>query len=203
MELEPSLLGAGCVVLIGPAAVGKSTVGPLVARTLGLDFIDLDAVAGPFYVEAGKSLETLQARIVEMGVPTAHRWWQPARLHAVRRLLETTTAAVVALGAGHSHYEDSAYYESVRKLLTGHWVVLLAVAPEVGASVEVLRRRSLASKRRDWIADGIDFLEMWASSTQNADLADVVVYTAGKSAEEVAAAVVQSLPDGLKESGRS
>ena len=201
MDPEPSGLGSGCVVLIGPAAVGKSTVGPLVARMLGLDFIDLDAIAGPYYVEADQPLEALQARIADVGVPAAHRWWQPARLHAVRRLFETTTAAVVALGAGHSHYEDSGYYESVRNLLTGHTVVLLVVEPDLGASVEVLRRRSLASKRRDWIADGVDFLEVWASSDQNTDLADVVVYTAGKSAEEVAAAVVQALRDGPRDPG--
>lgn len=195
MVPKPSKADTGCVVLIGPVAVGKSTVGPLVGVSLGLNFIDLDAVAGPFYVEAGQPLEAFEARIAAEGVPAAHRWWQPARLHAVKRLLETTSVAVVSLGAGHSHYEDSEYYESVKALLARHTTVLLALEPDTDNSVEVLRRRSLASRGRDWIFDGVDFLRMWAGSGQNADLADLVVYTSGKSPEEVAAAIVRHLRD--------
>jgi shikimate kinase len=179
-----------CLVLIGPAAVGKSTVGAIVARTLHASFVDLDADAGPAYEEVGQPLEEFGNRIADLGYRDAHRWWQPARAHAVSRLLENKVDAVVALGAGHSHFEDRHYFELVRAALEPHTVILLLPWPDRNRSVQALRERSLATKGHDWVRDGLDYLELWTASPQNLELADYVVYALDQPPQEVASAVL-------------
>jgi shikimate kinase len=67
------------VVLLGPPATGKSTVGPLIAALLERDFVDLDEIGDEYYSEVGQPLRLLRARIDEDGFAAAHFWWQPAR----------------------------------------------------------------------------------------------------------------------------
>jgi shikimate kinase len=181
------------VVLIGPAAVGKSTVGPLLADRLGTSFVDLDGVAASYYAEAGRSLNTFVAKVDEFGYPDAHRWWQSARLHAVRRVLEDHPGAVVALGAGHSHFEDTMHAKAVEGLLRDQIVVLLMPEPDPHRSITTLRRRAEASKGHDWIRDGVDYLDLWVRSPQNRSLADHVVYCLDRSPGTLASDVAEKL----------
>jgi len=84
------------VVLIGPVSVGKSVVGVRVAADLGRSFYDLDLIGETYNVEVGQPFDAFVRMIDERGVVDAHRWWQPARAHAVQRVLETHPGAVVA-----------------------------------------------------------------------------------------------------------
>lgn len=90
------------MVLTGPAAVGKSTIGPLLAASVGLPFVDLDEVAGRYYGEAGMNLDDFRTKIDAVGYVAAHRWWRPARVNALQRVLEDCPGFVVAVGAGHT-----------------------------------------------------------------------------------------------------
>jgi hypothetical protein len=76
---------APVLVLLGPAATGKSTLGQLVAGLLGVAFVDLDAVADDYYPEVGWSVDRLVERIAVVGRVAAEREWEPARAHAVER----------------------------------------------------------------------------------------------------------------------
>ena len=105
--------------------------------------------------------------------------------------------AVIALGAGHTHYEDDAYFQIVQEALAPFTHVLLLLPdPDVNRSVEVLRRRSLASRGHGWQHDGRDWLREWCESSQNARLATQIVYTADGSADETADHVLRLVAGG-------
>lgn len=172
-------------VLIGPAYVGKSTVGHALAQRLGLGFVDLDAVGDTYYSAAGMALAEFEAQIQTSGHSRAHRWWQPARVAGVKGVLADHHASVIALGAGHTHYEDDAYFESVREFLAPFVnVFLLLPSADIGESVDVLRRRSIDRGGHGWDHDGRDWLREWCESAQNRALATRTVYTAGRSVHE-------------------
>jgi hypothetical protein len=169
---------APTIVLIGPAGVGKSTVGAALARRLGIPFVDLDEIASGYYDEVGQPVERLIDRIPRDGLRAAHRWWQPARAHAATRCVVDHPGSVIALGAGHSHFEDDEFFEPVRVALRSADVVLLLPRPDPEASEAFLRLRC-ADRGHDW--GGLGFLREWIESEHNRAVAGVVVYVADRS----------------------
>jgi shikimate kinase len=182
---------APLLVLIGPAAAGKSTVGALVADRLGVPFVDLDAVAAPAYAEVGWSVTRLTTRIAAVGRLAAEVEWEPARAHAVARVVAEHPGAVVALGAGHTTYTSAVHAAAVRAALAPvRAVVLLLPAEAPEEALAVLRARSLADKGTDWVRDGHDFLAGWVADPAVRALATHVVVTGdeppGRTAERLA-----------------
>lgn len=184
--------GAGpLVVLIGPAACGKSTVGAAAATLLRVPFVDADDVGEPFYREVGWDLSRLVDRIAAVGRVAAEREWEPARAHAVSRLVDGHPGTVVALGAGHTSYTDPAHRAVVRTALSrAGAVVLLLPAAARDDALRVLRDRSLATKGTDWVRDGHDFLADWLDDPAVRTLATHVLVTGDESPARAAARVV-------------
>lgn len=178
------------LVLIGPAAAGKSTVGPLLATRLDVPFVDLDAVADPLYAEVGWSVERLVARIQEVGRVAAEREWEPARAHAVARAVQVYPGAVIALGAGHASYTRPELREQVRSALAAADVVLLLPSPDRDATLVALRERSARTKGTTWVVDGHDLLAEWVDDDAMRALADRVVHTDGQNPDQTADAVL-------------
>lgn len=182
------------IVLVGPAATGKSTLGPLVARLLGLPFVDIDEIGGDYYAEVGWSIDRLVDRITAVGRVAAEREWEPARAHAVVRTLEDHPDSVIALGAGHTSYTGAAHLETVRAALSpARDVVLVLPSLERDAALSELRRRSVATKETDWVIDGHDFLAGWFDDPGTRSLARTTHLTAGTTPEASARLLVAVL----------
>ena len=188
MSSPPSL------VLIGPAAAGKTTVGSLAAPILGVPFVDIDDVGSAYYAEVGWSIDRLVRRTGQVGRLAAERDWEPARAHAVRRAVADHSGAVLALGAGHASYTDPRCLAAVRAALSRvPRVVLLLPSDDRATALTELRQRSRASKGTDWISSGHDFLAEWLDDEGLRSLATDTILTGGwepqESAEQVAALV--------------
>ncbi|WP_024285943.1 shikimate kinase [Cellulomonas sp. KRMCY2] len=173
--------GVPVLVLVGPAAVGKSTLGALVADRLGVPFVDVDELGDQYYVEVGWSIDRLVERATAVGRVAAEREWEPARAHAVRRVLDDHPGAVVALGAGHTSFTDPRMAGKVSRALSAvpHVALILPSLDRDDALVE-LRRRSLATKGTDWVASGHDFLAEWLDDKASRRVATLVVITDGE-----------------------
>jgi shikimate kinase len=180
-------------VLIGPANVGKSTVAPRLAEILGRGCVDLDQRAAEYYEEAGQPVSRFAAEIERRGYPEAARWWQPARSHAVARVVEDHPSSVIALGAGHSHYEDRSYFDQVRAALSGLVVVFLLPYPERERSLDLLRSRTLEGRGHNWVREGVDYLTEWIDSEQNRALASRTVFVGDL--DPLGAAQIVATPD--------
>lgn len=183
------------LVLIGPVAVGKSTVGELLGALLHVPFVDLDEFAAPYYDECDAPVEALIERAHADGFLAALRWWQPARAHAAGRVVADHPGSVIAFGAGHSHFEDEEFFESVRAALTDATVVLLSADADDDVAVGLLRERCVVERGddQDWIIEGVDMLRDWVHSEQNRQLADLTVVTHGLTPQQVAEAIVAAL----------
>lgn len=176
-------------MLIGPAGAGKSTVGAGVAAAVGREFVDLDAIAGPYYAEAGWSVARVRRRIEDVGRVAAEREWEPARAHAVERAVGASPGVVLALGAGHSSYTNASCRERVHAALrTCQHVWFLEPYEEPARSVRELRARCLRERGVGWRSeDGHDFLAEWVTDPFARSLATETVRTGGESPEETVA----------------
>ena len=176
------------LVLVGPPAAGKSTLGALVAERVGAPFVDLDAVGDRYYAEVGWSVDRLVGRIAEVGRVAAEREWEPARAHAVRRVVADAPGAVVALGAGHTAYVEAGHRDAVREALAvvPH-VVLVLPSADRGDALGTLRERSVATKGTDWVRDGHDLLAGWVDDPGTRALATSTLVTGAQTPDAAAA----------------
>ena len=98
------------LVLVGPPGAGKTTVGKVVARRLGLEFTDVDAL---IVERAGKPISDI---FTQDGEPA----FRALEREVVAEALGTTSG-VLALGGG------SVLAAETRERLRGHEVVYLTV----------------------------------------------------------------------------
>ncbi|MGL4745343.1 MAG: shikimate kinase [Dermatophilaceae bacterium] len=157
------------VVLVGPPGAGKSTVGALVAESLGVDFQDTDAA-----VEAaqGRSVADL---FVEEGEPH----FRDLERAEVARALAVETG-VVALGGG------APVDPATAQALAGHSVVFLDVGiADAATRVGFDRSRPLlaVNPRASWVRLMAERRPRYTS------VASHTVDTAGRTPQDVAAEV--------------
>jgi 3-dehydroquinate synthase len=157
------------IVLVGFMGAGKSTVGRLLARRLGLAFVDADALVE---ARAGKSI----AEIFEEGDEATFR-----RLEAdVCRQALQGDDAVVALGGGALENENT------REALADATVVYLKVGLE-----EALQRIGDDKNRPMLRAGDVDALFAGRSNTYRR-VAGLTLDTSGVSPEDVAERITDS-----------
>lgn len=181
------------IVLIGPVCAGKTTLLPILGERMGRPTVDLDDEAEAYYAEVGRGREELNAIGAQLGDLGAYLWWQEGHPHAVRRALEDHPGAVIALGAGHSTYDDPRLFEEVRALLEPCATILLLPSADTEESIRVLRQRAVELNGMDWVMDGVDILEQWVRGEQNRLLASVTLYTEGRTPEQLAEAALEAV----------
>ena len=98
------------VALLGLRGAGKSTLGPEVARRLGVPFFELDALVAR---EAGMPLAT----IFEMH---GEEWFRRLELEVLRKFLDTHSSGVLATGGSIVMAKET--YELLRRHATTVWL---------------------------------------------------------------------------------
>ena len=88
------------VVLLGYMGSGKSTVGQVLAKDLGFDFLDLDA-----YIE-----QKQQTTISELFDSKGELFFRKVEAEAVKQLSKDAKPLVLALGGGTPCYSDTMHF---------------------------------------------------------------------------------------------
>lgn len=158
------------VVLIGPPASGKTKVGRQVARKLGCEFVDTDAV-----------IVASHGPITDLFSTHGEAHFRELERDVVAQALEQD--AVVSLGGG------AVVTAATRDALADHRVVLLSI------SEDAVRHRVVDSPKRPLLAGGI---EAWKALVEARrewynECADVNVDVSHRSPEDVADEIVKWL----------
>jgi shikimate kinase len=162
------------VVLVGPPGAGKTTVGRVLARRMGLAFTDVDAL---IVERAGKS-------IGDMFTEDGEDAFRALERAVVAEALESTDG-VLALGGG------SVLAAVTRERLRGHRVVHLSVGLADG-----IRRTGMSSARP--LLAGVNPRATFkalldARAPLYREVATVVIDTNRRSANQVARAVLEAI----------
>lgn len=171
------------VALLGLRGAGKSTLGPEVARRLGVAFFELDALVAR---EAGMPLST----IFEMH---GEAWFRRLEQDVLRRFLDGHDAAVLATGGSLVTARET--YELLRRRATTVW---LRARPQDHWD-RVLRQGDARPMRNR--ANAMSELKALLQTRKPLySLADHVVDTSSASFEEAAAHVVEAVTESPKRS---
>jgi shikimate kinase len=168
------------LVLVGPPGSGKSTVGKVLGRRLGVGFTDVDA---EIESRIGKT-------IADMFLQDGEGAFRALEREVVAELL-SLDCGVLALGGG------SVLAEATREKLRGHRVVSLTVGLADG-----LRRTGMSTARP--LLAGVNPRATFralldARAPLYREVATVEVDTVRRSANQVAAAVLAALGEGPEE----
>ncbi len=168
------------IILIGPIASGKSTVGSLLASKLSLPQCSMDDQRWNYYKEIGYDEEVAKHKRETEGFWGIYQYWKPFEAYAVERLLSEHQHCVMDFGAGHSVYEDTALFQRVQQALSPYPnVVLLLPSPNLDESVQIL------NERNEYVADGKPNInEHFVRHHSNYQLAKFTAYTKDKIPQE-------------------
>jgi shikimate kinase len=168
------------IILIGPIGAGKTTVGGLLAKNLGISQVSMDNLREDYYKEIGYDADVAKQKREANGFWGIYRYWKPFEAHAVGRILNDHKDCVIDFGAGHSVFEDEVLFAQVKQALSTYPnVILLLPSPDPDESIAIL------NEREEWLKDmNPNINEHFIKHHSNYDLAKHVVYTKGKSPED-------------------
>lgn len=106
------------IILIGPCGAGKSTVGRLLAASLGCRFVDLDSVRVDIYKATDYSEAAADDAYKNGGVIGWHEYIKPYEFYSVKSVLSDCDNAVIAFGGGQSVYDDTEYAEPFVRMMS-------------------------------------------------------------------------------------
>jgi shikimate kinase len=177
------------IILIGPMGAGKSTVGRIITKRLGLPRVPMDDLRFAYYEEIGYDRAYAEELRRANGFDAVIKYWKPFELHAVQRLLSDYQNCVIDFGAGHSVQEDDAMFARLQATMAPFAnVVLLQPDPDVETSLQILTSREDEYKEFEEL--NRHFLEHPA----NRALAKHVVYNGAMTAEQTADEVLATSP---------
>ena len=163
------------IVLIGPFAAGKTTLGHLLAEKLGLPQVSLDDLCYGYYAEIGWNEQTAKQIYAQEGGDAFDDYTNSFEPHGVEQVLARHRGCVIDFGGSHTLYNNPERFARVQKALAPYPnVVLLLPSSDPDKSLRVLKER-----RRS------EYLEYSIYHPCNPILAKHTVYTEARSLEQV------------------
>ena len=177
------------LILIGPLAAGKTTVGKLLGEALNLPSVELDDLRWSYFAEIGYDPERAEQLRQEGGIKARGAYWKPFEIYSVERLLQDyPTGHVLSLGAGNSVYDDPSHFERMQRALAPYpYVILLLPSTDADESMRLLteRFRSLVPDcSEENLKQVIEINRYFVEHPANTRLAKHTIYTAGQSPSE-------------------
>jgi len=168
------------IILIGPVAAGKTTVGKLLAARLEIPLVSMDDLRFGYYQELGYDEEFARELREREGPMAVYRYWKVFDPYSVERLLAEHSDCVFDFGGGSSVHEFDDQLARVQRALEPYEnVVLLLPSADEDESVRILSERTGGCGHRGWHLNA-----HFVRHRSNRLLAKFVVYTRGKTPAE-------------------
>jgi hypothetical protein len=188
---------SGPVVLIGPLAVGKSTVGAGLASRLGVPMCSVDEVRWRYFDLIGYDRGEAERRFARGRTPAEKlAYGMPFEVYAIEQIMADRSHRVIDFGASNSVYDDAVLLARVEAALTGAYVVLLLPSKDPVTSERLLAARLaqiLQAKDEDVTGELLALNSYFVRHPSNRRLARKVVYTSDRSPAAIASEIAHSL----------
>lgn len=168
------------IIIIGPVAVGKSTVSIQLANLLGLPVVKIDEYRLAYYRELGYD-DTFKTRILEEeGWSGVMHYWKVFDAYSVERFVQDYPGHILDMGGGSTYCVFPEDLQRLKKAFKRSPVVLLLPYPSVNKSLTFLNKRTGCKRTGRNI--NRDILQ----NPSNESLATITIYTAHKTPLQIA-----------------
>ncbi|WP_028855785.1 shikimate kinase [Psychrilyobacter atlanticus] len=171
------------IILIGPVGTGKSTIGKLLSKDLGIPQASLDDIRWKIYKESGYDFELADEIMQREGFLGIYRYWKPFEAYSVKRALELYPDHIHDFGAGQSVYEDEELFKEVQNALEPYSnIVLLLPSEDREKCLQILFERTQ-----------FEHNSLFINNPSNEKLAKIIVYTDGKKLKEITEEIIRKV----------
>lgn len=149
----------------------------------------MDDLRFDYYREIGFSKKKQDEIRKTDGYEAMYKYWKPFEAHAVKRVLEDYPNHIHDFGAGHSVYEDEHLLKKVKDVLDNYKnVFLLLPSQKEQESMSILNERLQGITTNNSV---YELNEHFIKHKSNKLLAKHVIYTKGRSIEDIAEKIIK------------
>jgi shikimate kinase len=180
------------IILIGPMAVGKTSVALSLSEKLGRPNVPMDRIRWYYYLKAGYSIareKELNHNFLEL-----QTYWKTFNVETIAAGLRDFSDCIMDFGGGHSYYPDPERLALMEKTLEPYpHIFLLLPSEDRDESLRVCVQRL-----KERYGDKFDEADLEATRNyiwheSNARLAKTTIYTAEKTVEDVAHEIIRQV----------
>ncbi len=175
------------IIIIGPVAVGKSTVSIQLANLIGMPVVKIDEYRLAYYRELGYDDEFKTRILEEEGWSGVMHYWKVFDAYSVERFVQDFPGHILDMGGGSTYCVFPEDLQRLKKAFKRSPVVLLLPYPNVNKSLTFLNKRTGCKRTGRNI--NRDILQ----NPSNESLATITVYTAHKTPHQIAQEILKYL----------
>lgn len=179
------------ILLIGPPHVGKNKISNLLSEKTNLPLVSLSDKREEHYLALNYDKKYASKLKREAGELAKYKYTKPFEAYHVEKALGSlTTSAIVALDPSQTVYEDQNLFDSVFKIIKKFKNIILLLP-----DVDMLGSWQLINKISKIPIDSELSKLNWhlVSSSCNVNLATDIIYTLGKTEEELTDEIINAV----------
>lgn len=180
------------IVLLGPSAAGKSTVGRLLAEALQMPFCDLPAAFWEYWQAAGFDNDRCIALARQGGFEARLGYLAPFEVFTLERGLEDHPGSVIEVGPLQAVQDQPELARRVQAALAPYpHVILLQPSPDSDESERILSERGTTI-----CIEGRELDEHFLMHRSNFELAKQTLYTKDKTPQQSCEEILERMTPG-------
>lgn len=188
------------IILIGPMAVGKSTVSIQLAEKLGISYFPIDEIKWYFLYRNGYNISTAKKILLTKGFEgKMNYFYKYFGVEEVRQILDEFKGGVLDFGATHTYHVNKMSFNKIKYLLSQfHNVFLLLPTDNLKNNIKILNRRITdryieSYKNSQIIQSYLNYNNLLLSSKKFNLLTSNIIYTESKSIEQIVSEILENV----------